>query len=234
MTRPGRGSTDTWEVSAMQSDDTALCQCGCGRPVTIASCTSRRRGWIKGQPIRYYAGHHRIRPAEERFWEKVNKNGPIQSHVPELGPCWIWIAGITPITGYGAFHVSSELCVSAHRYSYSINCGEISDGLFVLHRCDNRPCVRPDHLFLGTNADNHRDKAEKGRAPSGANTWHARMPEKIVRGEQHGAAKLTDASVLDIRQRLARGEMHKDIAFVHGVSKTTISLIRNGKRWMHV
>lgn len=96
-------------------------------------------------------------PTVARFWLKVNKNGPVPPHRPELGPCWLW-TGARDRGGYGQFSGR------AHRWSWLIHHGyRPGHGLFVCHHCDNPPCVRPDHLFLGTASDNARDMVAKGR-----------------------------------------------------------------------
>ena len=87
-----------------------------------------------------------------RFWRHVDKSGN----------CWIWTASRYP-NGYGVFGISRKSLMSAHRYSWTLANGEIPPGICVLHRCDVRTCVRPDHLFLGTQQDNLADMTEKGR-----------------------------------------------------------------------
>ena len=96
-------------------------------------------------------------PVETRFWKKVRKTET----------CWIWIAGVNA-KGYGTMKPEGEyIPMLAHRFSWTLHCGEIPGGLCVLHKCDNPSCVRPDHLFLGTRADNNIDMHAKGRGGAG-------------------------------------------------------------------
>ena len=147
----------------------------------------------------------------ERFWNKVNKHA-------ENG-CWEWAAGPCGHWGYGGFTIDGR-SMYAHRVSWMFEHGPIPDGLYVLHKCDNPPCVNPDHLFLGTHTDNMRDMVEKGRARGGS------LP-----GESNGQAKLTEADVLAIR---ADKRTQQAIADEYGVSRRAIGYIKNRKTWTHI
>ena len=150
------------------------------------------------------------------FWAKVAK--------PEGDGCWLWTGGLIS-TGYGLLSVRGKLTL-AHRYSYTLHNEPITNGLHVLHRCDNPRCVNPGHLFLGTNDDNIRDRIAKGRGRG-----HARPKS---RGENHCNAKLTDDAVREMRAMAGRGVPHNEIARQFGVSHATANKIIRRKSWAHV
>jgi hypothetical protein len=144
----------------------------------------------------------------DRFWSKVEKTDG----------CWNWTSCLNK-KGYGNFSVNSRMR-RAHRVSYEMHCEPIPPGMLVLHHCDNPRCIRPDHLFLGTNADNMADKVAKGREAHVG-----------VQGVSHPRAKLTEAQVLAIRSM--RGPETR-IAEKFGISVRSINDIRNRISWRHI
>lgn len=158
-----------------------------------------------------------------RFWSKVRKEGP--TLVPALGCCWVWTGARVKTgnaRGYGQFRLFGKTA-GAHRAAWFVSRGALPS-LCVLHKCDGGPagCVRPDHLVEGTHHDNSRDMATKGRH---------RMP--LLRGERHPRAKLTNALIAQIRERVSRGETRAAVARDIGVSRSAVSLVIRGRVWGH-
>lgn len=164
-----------------------------------------------------------------RFWKKVDKDGPVPPHCQELGPCWVWTASGQG-SGYGSFCVARKT-VLAHRISWSMANGPIDDGAFVLHRCDNRRCVRVSHLRLGTALENSRDMVQKGRVSRGPD--HA-MKTRPQLGEANGVATLSEKDIIGIRLARQAGRLQADIAAEFRTHQTNVSLILSGKAWAHV
>lgn len=175
-----------------------LCRCLCGSLV-------RKRGqWLRQAVFPWCAA-----------------KCPLRRHSLFLGGvsvsegCWLWTGGKDP-KGYGRtlrFHL-------AHRVSWELFVGPIPKGLCVLHECDNPPCVRPDHLFLGTNLDNVKDMVAKGRQ---------------ARGEANGRAKLTDAAVILARAKYgAGGLVFEELAAELNVSESCVRMACRGDRWSHL
>jgi hypothetical protein len=154
----------------------------------------------------------------ERFWEKVKK----------APGCWTWTAA-KYANGYGLFAFSQPWRRGyAHRASWELAFGAIPDGLWVLHHCDNPACVRPDHLFLGTHADNMRDMKSKGR-------WNLNGARTSLAGENHPMRRLTETAVRDIRRRFAAGGITKRaLAREYGVHEAHIGSIVRGRTWKAV
>lgn len=176
--------------------------------------------------------------AIERFLNYVHKSD-------DLVGCWLWTSA-TNKDGYGQFSVAGRT-VQAHRWGYEYFMGEIPGGLQVLHNCpdgDNPRCVNPEHLWLGTHAENMADMARKGRSIAqahpekmgrGETHWSHNQPEKRQRGEKNSAAKLTDFLVRDILRRYARGGVtQRELSRDYHVSRSNIGLIVTRKIWTHV
>jgi len=134
--------------------------------------------------------------------------------------CRIWLGHVCG-DGYGQFHVRRQK-QKAHRVSWVIANGPLPDGLHVLHRCDVPCCVNPDHLFLGTHAENMADKGRKGRAHGNG-----------LRGTDHPRARLTPDAIREIR-RLRGAQPLAVMAARFGISKSNVSLIQLRKAWAHV
>lgn len=145
-----------------------------------------------------------------------------QKHVKisESG-CHEWISSLNN-TGYGRFELNGKTH-SAHRIAWELANGPIPEGMCVLHHCDNRRCVNPKHLFLGSLSDNALDAVAKGRIVS---------PK--LGGENHPMVKLTKEKVLEIRASHTKGETQKDIAVRHNISQTHVSSIVRRKTWKHI
>ena len=150
----------------------------------------------------------RQKRAIKKFWDKVEKTTE----------CWLWTGGKTK-AGYGLIRVDYK-AVLTHRFSYELAFGLIFGVVKVCHHCDNRACVNPKHLFLGTDKDNHQDAKAKGRT---------------VHGEKNGQAKLTIAQVLEIRSvRHKTGVSFAELGRRYAVSQTTTRKAFLGLSWGHL
>src|SRR3990167_2885059 len=144
---------------------------------------------------------------EERFWMKIKKTGP----------CCVWTAR-RDRDGYGEFQIGGRKC-KAHRVAWFLTNGIIPNGLYVLHRCDNPPCINPDHLFLGTDMDNKADQKQKGRQPL---------------GERNGRAKLSADMVREMRRLYKSGKIStRRLAMKFGITDSPTRRIISGKAWKH-
>lgn len=158
----------------------------CERPnYSRGFCRMHYSRWKRhGDPIVVASSAHSARPLSERFWEKVDKDGPVPQHV--LGQCWKWSAAVS-IGGYGVIGRgrADEGMTYAHRVSWEIHNGPIPDGYYVLHHCDNPPCCNPAHLFLGTYGDNNRDARQKGRNQAAINAAKTHCPKGHLYDEEN-------------------------------------------------
>lgn len=145
--------------------------------------------------------------------------------------CWLWNAAFRG--GYGAFAFKPHTAF-AHRASYIIFNGDIGDKDLVLHKCDNKACVNPDHLYLGDYKDNARDAVERGRIATGDRNGMRLHPGSRLYGEKCKLSKLKTNEVRKIAALLKRGKSLKSIAKIFNVNFTTIWKIKVGESWSHI
>ncbi|WP_226043451.1 HNH endonuclease [Natrinema sp. DC36] len=200
--KPWRDKDLLWllyiEHDLMQREVAALF--GCHRRTVIEWC---RRFDIK-KP--------RQADTETRFWSKVNDG--------DHDECWEWTAALSS-TGYGSIYFEGRY-QNAQRVAYTLENGDPGDQM-ILHHCDNRKCVNPEHLYAGDASDNMQDMWDRERHPE---------PDAV--GEKNPSAKLTDDEVREIKQKLADGIHPRQLAGEYGVHKTNIGEIGRENIWTHV
>lgn len=158
---------------------------------------------------------------EERFWQKVDKKSD--------DGCWEWL-GAKCSGGYGSFN-QDGISISAHRMAWILTYGDIPEientdfrGTCVLHKCDNRKCVNPSHLFLGSADDNMKDMARKGRGKT-----------REENGEHNPMSKLTNDDVLEMRKLYSTGNYRQlDLANIYNIKFQTVSNIVRRETWRHI
>lgn len=166
-----------------------------------------------------------------RFWSNIKKSKG----------CWVW-TGYVMKAGYGLLQCRavSDQPLLAHRVSWELAHGPILGGLHVLHSCDNPPCVRASHLFLGTQADNNADRDRKGRVASGDKNGARTRPElnpfirnhgSGLRGERHPMARLSEKDVKGIRRGFLDGKTKAELASEYGISQTHAGRIVKNRSW---
>lgn len=157
-----------------------------------------------------YCAHKQVM-LSERFWIRVDKSKE----------CWEWTGAVFK-NGYGCYDAAKGRTRKAHRLVWEETYGQIPEGKYVCHRCDNRRCVNPAHLFLGTASDNSADMVAKGRARAGV-------------GESKPNAKLTASDIVDIRRAYATGkETYDSIAKRYGTTKQNVRAVVKRQSWKHV
>ena len=183
----------------------------CQREMTVWHCLVAA-GKVKycSRPC-YWESLKGERPLEEKFW----------LHVEKTEACWRW-NGATDRAGYGQLGIDGKTR-RAHRVSWELHYGPIPGGQWVLHRCDTPPCVRPDHLFLGTSEDNSADMWAKGRGKT------AHLP-----GEKHPSAALTNTQAAEIRDRYAAGGVTQTaLAREYDVPMRVVHNVVHGRTYRH-
>ena len=159
---------------------------------------------------------------EQRFWAKVNKDGPTQPHMDT--PCWEW-TGAVHNQGYGRIYITDKGATSpAHRVGWLIQTG--AEPTYLRHRCDNPACVRADHLVDGMDYEQaHAVNMQEA---------HTRGLITYAKGSDAGGAKLTEDAVKEIRSRAARGDSHRTLGKDFGISHEAVGYIVRRKTWRHV
>lgn len=191
-----------------------LCQCGCGQATSIILKTKTTRGLVRGEYRRFIRGHNNWQDLATRFWSKVDKSDG----------CWLWRGQVLK-NGYGVLAVTDEQgkrTTYAHRLVWELAVGPIPPGMQLCHRCDVRDCVRPDHLFLGTQLDNMRDAKAKGRM---------RFPAPRRGLANHQTSPIAPETIDRIQSLRASGWSQERIAADVGLSRLIVRKILAGRHW---
>lgn len=211
------------------------CRCDCGNETVVHGVSLRKGmtkscGCLRQEVLRQNAQIGRAKPRRRKpFTERWNAfRERFWSHVDKAGGCWLWQGALYP-NGYGVASRMDRTQTTAHRIAWELTNGPIPDGLLVLHHCDNRRCVNPAHLFLGTQQDNMDDMWAKGRGATGN-----RLNHPSQQGENNRAAQLTGAQVREIKTCLERGMRQCDVMRRFGLTRSNVWAIAHGVSWAHI
>jgi hypothetical protein len=185
----------------------------CGKEYFIKDASHKRA--IKRESESYCSLDCRYGTAEERFKSRVFKN--------TITGCWEWIGHFRP-NGYGFLKIEKK-AISAHRFSYELHNGPITDDMLVCHKCDNRSCVNPEHLFLGTYSDNMQDCSDKGRL---------KVPDtnRFKEGDKPHNSKLSQETFVSIKNLIAQGDISlKKVSVIMNVPYQTVRDMKRGKSY---
>lgn len=197
------------------------------RPCTVLDCN--RPACAKGLCRQHYSREWELAHSDpavagrgrgyrgtlaERFWRKVRRDGPTQQHMESA--CWEW-TGSKHGDGYGVIVINGKSTL-AHRVSFALAGNALPDDVSLRHRCDHRPCIRPDHLLTGSQTENVADMHERGR--------HVPSP-----GERNGRARLTMADVAAARAEHATGCSIAALARKYGMSESAMGSAVKGQSW---
>lgn len=178
-------------------------------------CKNKKVGsWVKGNPL----GFNWETASEEEKNDRLNIN--FENLVIRKTGCWGWKGDTDSRRGYGrVVYLARNKSIPAHVASWKIHRGDVPKKMCVLHKCDNRSCTNPDHLFLGTNYENVRDMVYKDRQ---------------AKGSRCGNSKLKEDQVSEIKKMLLSGKDKVEISKLFNVTKECIHHIKIGKTWKHV
>lgn len=166
-----------------------------------------------------------LEDVKNRFWTKVD--------IGSKNECWNWKSSAIR-AGYGVLKINDK-SESSHRISYILNYGEIPINLLVLHKCDNKICVNPNHLFLGNHQENMKDMRVKGRSAKGDKSGARLHPETVKRGEKVALSKVNEFQIIDMLKLYFDDKIHPLIIIAkYNFDRSSFYKLLSGQLWKHV